>query len=290
MRCLQFSLLAAVAVIGFASITHAADLPIKVQPQFPPPTPTYSWTGFYVGANAGYGLKEDQATFTPNDPASQAITCTGPNGGTCPPPASFNIQGAVGGLQAGYNWQFNQNWLLGLETDFDWSGMQGSGSSSFILGDALTTYFSSFQAGESVKWFGTVRGRFGFLPANNILLYGTGGFAYGRVDENVALNTSPVGNNLSFGGFSFNCAGIPNCFLGSSSRIAAGWTLGGGIELLLWQNVSLKAEYLYVDLGGHSVNVVAQSAPFVGTAPSSFTAAYSAVGFNVLRAGLNWKF
>jgi outer membrane immunogenic protein len=61
-------------------------------------------------------------------------------------------------------------------------------------------------------------------------------------------------------------------------------------EYALWENVSVKAEYLYTDLGSNSVNVVAQKISVAGTAPSSFTATYSALNFNEIRAGLNYKF
>jgi outer membrane immunogenic protein len=207
------------------------------------------------------------------------------------PPASFDLSGLIGGLQAGYNWQFTANWLAGLEADFDGAGLSGGPSSSaFVLGGACCN-LSSFQAKEDIEWFGTVRARLGWLPTNTLLVYGTGGFAYGHVHDEVALN---IGN--SFGvpgvfidGFGFACSTPANCFAGSSSRIGTGWTAGGGFEYALSQNVSFKAEYLYVNLGhGAAVNAVAQSG--FGHIPSSFTVAYSALDFNVVRLGLNWKF
>lgn len=123
------------------------------------------------------------------------------------------------------------------------------------------------------------------LPAPS---YGTGGFAYGRINESVALN-STAGTGLQNGVFGFLCAAGINCFLGSSSRTATGWTAGGGLEYALWKNLSVKVEYLYVNLGGgDAITVVAQrSAPLL---PSSFTAAYSSTEFNVVRAGLNYTF
>ncbi len=258
----------------------AAKAPLYTKAPPPPrPEPVYSWTGFYVGANAGYGWKDPTVTVTPNDGASRVVT-SGLLGGA--PPASFNINGGLGGLQAGYNWQFKQNWLLGFETDFDWSRIRGAG----VAGSP-----SNFQASENVRWFGTVRGRVGFLPTNSLLVYGTGGFAYGRVDENVAFN-GPTGLGVFFPptNVGFMCNAGPNCFLGSSSRTATGWTAGGGFEYALWNNISVKAEYLYVNLGGDAVNVVAQAPAGPGVTLSSFTAAYSPADFHVVRAGVNWKF
>jgi outer membrane immunogenic protein len=196
-------------------------------------------------------------------------------------------------LQIGYNWQANQTWLFGLETDFDWSNVKGTATSNFLIGLIGAPSPSNFQASEKVEWFGTARGRIGFLPINNLLLYATGGLAYGRVSANVGLNSPTPG--VGGLGFSFLCntgggAGATNCFIGNASRTATGGAVGGGAEYALSNNVAVKAEYLYINLGhGNSVNVVAQ-AVFPGTAPSSFTAAYSSVDFHVVRGGVNFKF
>jgi len=273
----------------------AVKMPVKAPPPLPVAPPAISWTGFYIGGNAGYGWGDDRTvTFTPNDPLAAIDTCGGANGGTCPPPTSFNISGALGGLQAGYNWQFNENWLTGIEADFDWSGIKGTGTSNFILGNFIAgPKASNFVASQNLKWFGTIRGRLGFLPMNSLLVYGTGGFAYGRVDENVVLNSQPGPGDFGGGGFGFNCAAGPNCFLGSSSRTATGWTAGGGVEYAVWSNVSLKVEYLYVNLGGgDAVNVVAASFPTQASKPSSFTANYSGtnLNFQMVRGGINFRF
>jgi outer membrane immunogenic protein len=274
--------------LGAGGSALAADMAVKA-PNPVAPAPAYSWTGFYIGGNGGYGWNDPTVTFTPNDSVSQTVTCGGLFGGTCPPATSFNIQGALGGLQAGYNYQINQNWVFGVETDFDWSNIRGTGTSNFFITAAPAT----FQASENAKWFGTVRARVAYLLTSNVLLFATGGFAYGRVDENAALSSS-AGSGTD-GTHSYICtgaggAGATNCFVGNSSRTATGFALGGGGEYALSNNVSLKAEYLYVNLGhGNSVNVAAQAvAP--GTVPSSFTAAYGRLDFNVVRGGVNFKF
>jgi outer membrane immunogenic protein len=264
----------------------AADMAVKVPPKPVAPAPVHSWTGFYVGANGGYGWKNPTVTFTPNDEDANFVTCVT---GTCAPPASFNINGGFGGLQAGYNWQFSPQWVAGVETDFDWSDIKGTGTSNFLMTLAPAAPFpSNFAVFQNIKWFGTVRARLGYLPADHLLVYATGGFAYGRIDENVALNAGSTGG-VGSGAFTFLCVAGPNCFLGNSSRTATGWTAGGGVEYVLWNNVSVKAEYLYVNLGGgDSVDVVAQST--FGGLPSSFTAAFSRTDFHTVRGGLNWKF
>jgi outer membrane immunogenic protein len=284
-----------IVTIGIAAIAaalctpaSAADMAVKAPQTVPESASVSGWSGFYVGGNAGYGWHDPTVSFSANDPAAAFATCGGLVGGTCPPSASFNIDGGLGGLQAGYNWHVGQSWLLGFETDFNWSGVRGTASSSFMLQD----FPSNFETSEDIKWFGTVRGRLGYLPANNILIYGTGGLAYGRVNDNVMLNSPPASNNgLEEFPFSYDCSGISNCFVGSSSRTMIGWTAGVGLEYALWQNVTAKVEYLYVNLGSARVNVIAQSIiPLSGTAPSSFTANYGTVDFNLIRAGLNYQF
>jgi outer membrane immunogenic protein len=198
------------------------------------------------------------------------------------------IAGGFGGFEGGYNWQFNHQWLAGVETDFDWSHIDGTGTSNFILGSGLPAP-SNFTASQNIRWFGTVRARLGYLPADNLVVYGTGGFAYGRIDENVALNSQGT-PNVNNGGNSYFCFTGPNCAVGGSSRTATGWTAGGGFEYALWKNISVKAEYLYVNLGGgDNINLVLQSIPTLPP-PSSFTASFTRTEFHTVRAGLNWKF
>lgn len=284
--------IAAVAFCGAPAL--AADIPTKAPAYVDkgPVAGVFNWSGFYVGGNAGYGWENREVTFTPNDGNAQFVTCGGGFGGTCAPPTSLNLNGALGGLQAGYNWQPNQNWLLGIETDFDWSGIRGTGTSNFLIEPGLfPPGTASFQASQNVKWFGTVRGRLGFVPTNNLLVYGTAGFAYGRVDKNVALNVLPGVNASGFGGaptFGFSCTAGPNCFLGSSSRTLTGWTAGAGFETMVSSKLTFKMEYLYVNLGSENVNVVAIS-PSDGPNASSFNAHFNNA-FNVVRAGLNWRY
>ena len=247
--------------------------------------PAYNWTGFYVGGNAGYGWGKSGATLAPNDASSTLVSTTfGPQA------PSFNTSGALGGLQLGYNWQVGRNWLLGFETDFNFSDIKGDGSAnSSIIFAAITT---ATVAEESVKWFGTVRARLGYLPQDNLLAYVTGGLAYGRVDQTASFNnTSTVGIIANAGGFSTVCLANSTCYTGSSSRTAVGWTLGGGLEYAFWRNITLKAGYLYVDLGTNDFNITAQRiTPGLGFSPATFNAQFDRTHFHVARVGVNHKF
>jgi len=235
-----------------------------------------SWTGFYVGINVGGAWGDRSVDFAPNDPT--AASFTGPL-----PSASFTSSGVIGGVQLGYNWQFNSSWLIGIETDFAGAGIKGS-STNVNGGLAFTS-----TVDEHVKWLGTVRGRIGYLPTGNLLAYVTGGFAYGSV-EHTGTFTNPSGVSITvIGNPSLICAANSTCFAGSSSDVATGWTLGGGLEYALWQNLMLRAEYFYVSLGSKSVTETAVSF-LPGTAPASFNASYSRTNINIARIGLSYRF
>jgi outer membrane immunogenic protein len=224
MKFLINGMLAAVAVSLFSlgaghDTARAADLPVKA-----PPVPAiYGWSGFYVGGTLGYGWRDNRATtFAQADPLVTAVTCGGTLGGTCAPPASSGLSGGVFGFQAGYNWQFASRWLLGVETDINFSSISGSATSApYRIG--LVTAQNTVD--QSIDWFGTVRARLGFLATDRLLVYGTGGFAYAQVGESSTLTalTEQGANGL---GSAFGCQAItnsaPTCFVGSSSRTATG--------------------------------------------------------------------
>jgi outer membrane immunogenic protein len=277
MKRVLFGIAAIAALIGTPAL--AADLMYKA----PPPPSVWTWTGFYVGGNLGYGWGNRSVNYSPNDPQSAFNLGVGAG----PFTRSLPDSGVLGGLQLGYNLQLNRNWLVGLETDFDWSGMTGSVTSSgpFLNGAGLTY---SDTVTEKVDWFGTVRGRLGYLPMDNFLTYFTGGFAYGRIDRTGNYVLPPGAGAM--GGFGSTCpAGGAPCHFGSLSSTDAGWTLGAGFEYAVLKNWTLKAEYLYVNLGGKSLTEPALI-PFGANALSSFNANYSNAAFNVARVGVNYRF
>ena len=291
--------IAAIALIGTPAV--AADMPVKAPPLPPPPT----WTGFYFGANAGYGWRgSSQPGFTANDPYANALlTAVGPPpfslipGGQPLASPAGRLQGGFGGLQAGYNWQVNQL-VVGVEADIQGSSIHENASASVVV--AQPSLIATTSTDQQLRWFGTARARLGFLPTSNWLLYGTGGFAYGKIDEHVNVGFSgvdPGGTLLALGpggGVGSFCV-IPvrpqaaSCFVGTSSRTASGWTAGAGTEWMVSRNITFKAEYLYVRLGGDSFNVVTQ-VPFPGSTPSSFRASWGANNFNLVRVGFNYIF
>jgi outer membrane immunogenic protein len=267
-------LVASLGMIGavmFAGAASAADLPLKAPPMA---TPSYSWTGFYVGGNVGGGWGSNDNINYVGDPAGSAILFG--VGGT-PNVTSIKTSGVLGGGQLGYNWQFAPTWVAGLEADFDGSGLKGNGTGNFLPGGAP---FSA-TAGESVNWFGTVRARLGYLPVNNLLAFVTGGFAYGQVNHSAAyINNAGAGFLVG----TLFCAANATCLAGSSETTAGGWTAGGGLEYAITPKWTIKAEYLYVSLRGNSVTETS------ATSPGFIITNFGRTNFNVARVGANFHF
>jgi outer membrane immunogenic protein len=215
--------IAAIIAALFVTPVLAADMAIKAPP--PAPATASNWTGFYAGANIGGGWGHSNVNYVPNDPASAILLAVGAE----PNPASFPTAGVLGGLQAGYNWQINSNWLIGAETDFDWSGMRGSGSTN---PPNFVTFPWTATASERLDWFGTVRARLGYLVTENLLTYVTGGLAYGRVEQSggIVNNSGAVFVNGPAGGFSSICNPFGTCFTGSTGNVATGWTAGAALN------------------------------------------------------------
>ncbi|HZT28135.1 MAG TPA: outer membrane beta-barrel protein, partial [Pseudolabrys sp.] len=184
-----------------------------------------------------------------------------------PFPSAPRMSGFVGGGELGYNWRF-ANILAGIEADLSYSSARRSNSATgalFIGGVFKTTIDAKLQS------FGTVRGRLGLLATNDLLVYGTGGLAYGDA------KTTVTGVNLAL-----NCP-FNNCFSGSTGT-KGGWTAGGGVEYAFMPHWTVKAEYLYLDFGRHTF--VMNDAINVGATVTASTHQT----FNVARAGVNYHF
>jgi len=145
--------------------------------------------------------------------------------------------GIVGGGQIGFNYQLSPMFVAGLETDFQGTGIGGG----FVA--------------RRTPWLGTVRGRLGVTPFSApVMLYATGGFAYGR----------------------FNFGPFPTG--GTVGKIATGWTLGGGAEYAFTPNWSVKAEYLFTNIGANF-----PGGPFNATVTQR-------VHDHLVRVGVNYRF
>lgn len=189
-----------------AAPAMAADMPVKA-PLAPAASP-YSWTGFYAGGNIGYSWGRSASSLSFVDATSGAILSASD--------AKFDLNGVIGGVQIGRNWQTN-NWVWGLEADFQGSGQKGSGSAACAggslaggapgfsgactaghIGDTAPFDVAALPVNSTLEqkldWFGTVRGRVGPTITPTILVYATGGLAYGRVNStNTVSGTNITG-------------------------------------------------------------------------------------------------
>lgn len=270
MRVSLFSGVALAALI--AAPAMAADMPIytKAPPVMMAP---FSWTGFYVGFNAGYGFSgSNSVTTTGQGAANIAAVADGARPGSI----SLDRDGFIGGVQIGYNWQFG-NIVAGLEADIQYTDMRDSVNGITTLavagpnGTPPGTRNNVFN--QELDYLGTVRGRLGYAW-DRTLLYATGGLAYGGVN-----------NSASFSGPL--PAGVTQ-FTGSRRETEVGYTIGAGIEHAFGGNWSLKAEYLYYDLGDTTIAVNNVLGP-AGAGGPGYDSTFRNDG-HIVRAGLNYRF
>jgi outer membrane immunogenic protein len=238
------SSVAAVVATGGA---QAADMPLKA----PPPTPIAApnWAGWYIGLNAGANWQKS---------ADSIGYANGVESGADTGGVSTRASGFIGGGQIGYNWQ-NSNFVYGLEADI--SGLTGRGNATAFADGS----FGGKTFSNQITWLSTVRARAGFVVGDNTLLYATGGLAVGGV-KNTFTGVSPpyIGFNKS------------------ESKARAGWTVGGGIEHMLWNSHwTVALEGLFVDLGHSSVTATGP-----GGAKTAHFSNQAAIG----RLKLNYKF
>ena len=266
----------ALALTVAASITapaFAADLPTRKAPLPPPPLPL-SWTGFYVGANAGgvWGNSSNSANevfgYSPAGVGAGLSAAPGASGGS--------NSGFIGGLQVGYNKQFAGAFVGGLEADIQ--GVAGAsrtvGTYGVGVDSAGVSYTSIGKRSGGLDYLGTVRGRIGYLVMPTLLVYGTGGLAYGGVSANAYFATA--GSDGTGGGGALSYA-----------NTRAGWTAGGGVEWMFLPNWSAKVEYLYFDLGSATARGMIADA---GNAWAFSAANTTRFNGNLVRAGVNYHF
>jgi outer membrane immunogenic protein len=281
--------------VGASRGAFAADMPLKAPP--PPAPALFSWSGGYVGLNAGYGWSSGSANIVNGDPASELFVTNIPFSGTFA--SSFHQNGGLAGAQAGYNWQIAPNWIVGLETDIQYAHITGSSTHTIFLDPAVFGANFPFIVNSQralLDWFGTLRGRVGVLLNPNMLVYGTGGLAYGEDRASGAITLAPPSGvattaSATSGTFSFSCSAVgpatTTCYSGSNSRTSLGYAAGAGLEYHLWGNLTAKLEYLHVGFSGQTVNLISP--------PPSSAGVFLGYGFNreafdLVRAGLNYKF
>jgi outer membrane immunogenic protein len=198
-------LLSGVALLALASVAQAADLGARVYNKAPVPVaPIYNWTGFYIGGHIGGAWTSGNDNFG---------FATSDNGGF------------MGGVQAGLDYQFAPNWVLGIEGQWSWTDVNRSGG---LLAPVVSVT-------DKIDGIGSVTGRIGYTWGPG-LLYFKGGWAWADRNFTVAV------------------AGVP-VLAGNNGNNDSGYTLGGGLEWLFSPNWSGKIEYQYYNFGSNNVLV-----------------------------------
>jgi outer membrane immunogenic protein len=239
------ALLLSSAMIGIMAVgASAADLGGPAEEIVA--APALSWTGFYVGAHAGYGWSDKDWTLIDNagpglsDQIGTVVT-------------SHDVDGGLGGVQLGYNYQVN-GVVLGLEGDLSWTGMDGY--STWRNGAGLFR-----DASTDIDWIITLAGRVGFT-FDRTLIYAKAGVAW--ADE--TFSHTGGSNTVRF-------------FTGDNT--ATGWLIGAGLEYAMDQNWSVKAEYDYIDFGDERVSL---------SEPGRTAVFDIDQDVHMLKIGLNYRF
>ncbi|BAT59536.1 OmpA-like transmembrane domain protein [Variibacter gotjawalensis] len=264
----MFKTLTAASIVALcaAAPALAADLgrPVYKAPMVMPVY--FSWNGFYIGGNAGYAWSHEDVRTTGQSTANIANVA----GGARPANVGMRPSGFTGGAQMGYNMQAG-NWVYGIEADIAYTDLSETRT---IVTTGLAPGFApnlqnTFR--QELEYLGTVRGRLGY-SWDRTLLYVTGGFAYGGVN-----------NSATFTGAN----GAVVQFQGGRDRIRTGYAIGGGAEHALAGNWSVKLEYLYYDLGRDNINVAL--VPGSLGAPTGYNSRFDNSG-HLVRAGINYRF
>ncbi len=192
----------------------------------PPASGPYTWTGFYVGGDGGYGWET----------ARGALTTTG---GVPLAAYSVSVTGPFAGGFLGGNYQFG-HLLTGVEADWQWGNLTGNNQQQAAIGAAGTFPGGPFTITTTIKDYESIRGRLG-IALDRFLVFGTGGRAWGNPSTSYALlGSAPFVTN----------GGNPN-----------GWTVGAGVDYAFTNNVFGRIEYRYTNLGTLGfVNVPTNSA------------------------------
>jgi outer membrane immunogenic protein len=210
----------------------AADMPARPYakaPAYTAPAVVYNWTGFYIGGHVGGAFAGDNGLQS-ND-------------------ARF-----LGGVQAGADYQFAPNWVLGAEAQYSWLSGGTNNNLVFPAGTVVN--------GRVADQIGSVTGRIGYTWGPG-LIYAKGGYAWRD------------GNTIGVA----NAAGVPQPFTASGNS-KDGYTVGAGLEYLFAPNWSAKAEYQYYNFGNTTLT----------TAPADAVGARFRNDEHSVKVGVNYRF
>jgi outer membrane immunogenic protein len=244
---LGLTIVGSVFLIGSA---QAADLPVRpVAPHYVAPAPVWSWTGFYIGGHGGAGWGTEQANLDISSLGAGGVTGTFPV-------ADVGTNGFLGGVQAGYNWQWNSV-VFGIEGDF--TGGDINGTSPCLVGFLNCT--------AKTNWIGDITGRLG-LANDRMLIYIKGGWAWAHTDYDASLAIGPLS------------------IAGSASATHDGGLIGAGVEYAFTPNWTAKVEYNYMDLGTNNITFPITAGGGAGITPTINVDER----IHLIKVGVNYKF
>ena len=254
----KIPLLAAISHLALIAggSANAADLRLKAPPIA---APVFSWTGCYVGGHVGFGWGRQQVT------SSNFSFGPGPNGGVLGI-NTLDSSGGLYGVQAGCNYQFAGNWVVGVQGDI--AGANISGNAPDPLNGSGNPPQTGFSIGMKTDRLASVTGRLGVTAWNNqALFYVKGGAAWDKNQWNFRQTFNCINSNC------------PNPF---ADDRRTGWTVGGGVEWVIspsWSNWTAFAEYNYYGFGN--------GPNFAQFDPRNFISAKQNI--QTVKVGLNYK-
>jgi outer membrane immunogenic protein len=245
----------AFAVIAVASQASAADLAARTAPVYSK-APEYvpvvnNWSGWYIGGNVGWTGGSNSLdssgvvtsdTGSPENAAALAQSANQHLGAS---------SGVIGGAQFGYNYQITPSLIAGFEADIQGLGSSHKTSSAVagIAGDDVSVV-TSISGSYQPSYLGTFRARLGVLATPSLLVFATGGLAYGGVKSSTTLTPSLA--NATPNGANPPPVDLTPSSSGSLSGTRVGYAVGAGAEWMFASNWSTKIEYLHYDLGSAS--------------------------------------
>jgi len=255
-----------------------------------PPAP-YSWTGVYFGLNGGLGWDNTKTNYSyssipaPSPPGFEDVFGAG---GPLNVTGDSAVQSAIAdgylpvslgdssgtfgaiGAQFGYNYQMQQM-VIGFEADLDWA--DGVRSANFVAPPNIASLTNVGHQSAGLQWLGTARLRAGYA-FDRALIFATGGVAFGGIKAESSASEFDGANT--------------DIFAGSASGAKVGYALGGGVEYAFAANMSLKAEYLYYDLG--KANYTVAAANTIAEGEGLFVNASQRLDGSLVRIGLNVRY
>jgi hemoglobin/transferrin/lactoferrin receptor protein len=268
--------------------------------------PGSDWTGFYVGGHLGYGLANERGVTTAADGRPGGIPAT--------ESADLNFRNLTKGFQSGFNYQFSNRLVIGIEGDFSWTKFKNTQDAITTEGAGLTAGgFLQAKTDYKFEWTASLRGRVGYA-VDRVLVYATGGLAFLKETEiRTQYRSDSASANAPAGSWT------QGAFKEQASATRSGWILGAGFEYALTNSWSLKGEYSYDHFGDENFlfpnakagvtlpySVTTRCTPFpacIRTGPPFITTNYpgssqttngrmanNALDLHTVKLGLNYRF